>query len=117
MRARILARTSANSPDLFTHRSAKIDFRVQILGSNSFEEFREIEFLAWDRFDDNAAGSLTHVHGILQTEFRGLEDGGGDSHRGAVTPFLDDGLHCGYRLLVETLYQHGAMAEGTGQAC
>jgi hypothetical protein len=68
---------------------------VKILWSDSFEEFRELALLAWDRFDDNAAGFLTHVHGFLQAEFGGLEDGGRDLHRGAVTAFLDDGLHGG----------------------
>src|SRR6266581_1121510 len=50
-------------------------------------------FLAGNRFDDNAAGFLAHVHGVIQAELGGLEDGGRNAHRGAVAPFLDDGFH------------------------
>jgi len=49
------------SPSLFAHASAKIDILVQILRSDSFEEFREIVSLAWDRFDDKAAGIRTEA--------------------------------------------------------
>src|SRR5260370_4279414 len=87
------AHRQAASPGLFAHRSAKIDFLVQILRGNSFEEFGEGIFLARDRFDDNAAGFLTHVHGIIQAKLGGLEDCGGNAHRGAVAPFLDDSFH------------------------
>src|SRR6266851_7747782 len=66
---------------------------MQILRRDCFEEFRESVFLARNRFDDNAAGFLAHVHGIIQAELGGLEDGGRNAHRGAVAPFLDDGFH------------------------
>src|SRR5260370_24815477 len=94
---------------MLAHRSAKIDFLVQILGGNSFEEFGEGIFLAPDRFDDNAARLLTHLHGIIQAELGGLQDCGGNAHPGAVAPFLCDGSHRRYRLPLETFYQHQSL--------
>src|SRR6266581_7326076 len=66
---------------------------MQILRANSFEEFRESVFPVRNRFDDNAAGFLAHVHGVIQAELGGLQDSGRNAHRSAVAPFLDDGFH------------------------
>jgi hypothetical protein len=59
-------------PRLLADRTAKRNFRVQILASDPLHKLGQIIFLAPYGFDDNATRFLAHVNGFIQTQMSRL---------------------------------------------
>jgi hypothetical protein len=63
-----------------------IDFLMQVFVGNTGQQFREVEFLCSNRFDDNTAGFLANVHRLIERQLGGLHHGRWDANRGTVFP-------------------------------
>ena len=70
-----------------------MSFVMEVLAVDSPEENGEVKFLSFQRFNDDATILFANVDGIIEAQMRGLQDGGGDSNRSAISAALDGGLH------------------------
>lgn len=73
--------------------AAEIDFAMHVFPRDPLYERSKVDLLPLKRLDYDSAGLFANVDGIIDVHVRGLQDGGGNSDRSALSPFLDGGLH------------------------
>src|SRR5690348_6940663 len=78
----------STSPYFATNRRAGIDGLMNIVRTNSGNEFIEIIAKLAYRLDDDPAFLRAQLDGLVDFEPRFGQKCGGDAHRGAVAPFL-----------------------------